>query len=761
MSFLRVAVAIAVAVLIALLVAAPAYSGTTGIIAGTVTDAAKGAKLAGVNVIIEGTNLTTVTDANGYYVITNVSPGEYAVTASLVGHADAKVKNVSVLMDVTSTVDFAMAQSVAVEEEVVVEARPKVQRDVVPTMYLVDNKQESMIKGQPSLLYQAPGLVATQPGVVADESGYPHIRGGRANEIGYLIDGIPVTEPITNGFATNTVTVGMDKMEIFTGGYRPEYGNAISGIFNQVVKTGKSAPGVALQMLTGAQAFKGVLPEIGGTTPGGLGYYVSTYMWHSGLEGSGANEVDSADTIGKFTYSLGEKNKLTLLAANGNATYQFPSTHTETYGSGGVQTIPSTRDYNNQSYDLTALTFSHNFSASSFISIRPYYFKNNWKMDALSSDPDYWWTMESQTKGLQMDYTNQLSQKHLVKVGMTRMASVNHYWAWVPRMDGYGYGRYEYTANTNTVQTGLYVQDQMHITQKLGVDAGLRYDKMHYDKDINPDENESQISPRLGLSYALDPKTNLRCSYGKMIQFVYTQAIDRNYTDPDALWGQVYYGDGTGNIRPERCTQYDIGWERQVSDVYSVQVTPFYRLYKDLLQTTLIDPTDPDNSPVVYSNAGEGTSRGVEFLLKRRASNNLSGWLSYTYSVAKAQSSIASDIVTPGVSNYVDWDQRHTIVGVMNYAKNSWTYSVKGEYGSGLPYNLTDETPNSRRVGGHTTFDLNIAKDVKGGLLPEGQMQLSIANLFNVGTVLRRTVDGSETARVQPRFISLSYGRRF
>ena len=57
--------------LIILGAAAVVYSGTTGIISGTVTDSATGEKLAGVNVIVEGTNLTTVTDQNGYYVITN------------------------------------------------------------------------------------------------------------------------------------------------------------------------------------------------------------------------------------------------------------------------------------------------------------------------------------------------------------------------------------------------------------------------------------------------------------------------------------------------------------------------------------------------------------------------------------------------------------------------------------------------------------------------------------------------------------------
>ena len=276
--YLRIAAVLVFAVQTMLVLAVPVYAGTTGVISGVITDSATGEKLVGVNVIVEDTTLTTVTNQNGYYAITNVPPGDYKVTASLVGYSDTQVVKVSVIMDVTTAVDFAMEQAVAEEEEVVVtEARPMIRRDVVPTMYVVDDAEEQMVRTQPNTLYQTPGIVVTQPGVVADEAGYPHIRGGRRNQIGWLIDGIPVTEPVTNGFGTNLVTIGLDKMEIFSGGYRPEYGNAISGVFNQVVKTGRTAPGFCLESLGGSDAFAGIRPELGGVTQNGLDYYVGAY----------------------------------------------------------------------------------------------------------------------------------------------------------------------------------------------------------------------------------------------------------------------------------------------------------------------------------------------------------------------------------------------------------------------------------------------------------------------------------------------------
>jgi outer membrane receptor protein involved in Fe transport len=737
----------------------PAQAGTTGIISGTVIDAATGEKLSGVNIEIYGTNLKTTTDENGYFVITNVPPGDYKVTANLIGYSEAVRQKVSVLMDVTTTADFALEQSVEENEVTIVEeAAPLVIKpDVVPTMYIVTAQQEQEIRGQPNTLYQTPGLVVTQPGVVADEGGYPHIRGGRENQVGYMLDGIPITEPLTNGFGTNIVTVGLDKMEMYTGGYRPEYGNAISGIFNQVVKTGRTSPGLSIETLGGSQAFKGIYPQLGGVFGKDADYYVGAYFWHSELKGQEYNEVDCADLIGKFNYPLSSKSKLTLLLAQGSAKYQFPYTHTETYGPEGLQPVDEERDHTHQSYLLSALTFSHNFSSSSFITIRPYYFLSRNKVDALSEDIGYWWDSQSASYGLQIDYTNQVSEKHLLKVGLLRIASENRYWAKVP-----SYGTYEYTANTDTIQTGVYIQDQMRLGERWRADVGIRYDRMHYDKKVNDDTSEDQYSPRFGLAYSIDPKTNLRFSYGRMIQFVYAQAVERNYTDP--MWNFYY---GNADLKPERCTQYDLGWERQVSSDYTLQITPFYRKYKDLLQTTFLDPTNPETSPIIFDNLGEGTSKGIEILLTRHPNKNLSGWLSYTYSIAKAHASNDREFWTAGTTSYVDWDQRHTIALVLNHTNRKWRYTLVGRYGSGLPYGEN----NSMRAPANTVFDLNIARDVSGGLLSQGELRISISNLFNVGTVLdyapeydpetQEQIGWKPSSKISPRFISVSYVKRY
>jgi len=770
--------ALILAVLILIVVVAPVHAGTTGIISGTIIDSATNQKLEGVNIVVEGSNLTAVSDKNGFFAIVNVSPGDYKVTASLVGYSDARVEKVSVLMDVTATVNFTMTQGVVQEEQVIAEKAPVTTvQTATPTMYVVDSHTETEITPQAAgLLYTAPAIVATQPGVVTEPGGLPHIRGGRAEEIGWTIDGIPVQDPVSNGFGTNLVTVGMDKMEIYTGGYRPEYGNANSGILNEVIKTGRTAPGNTIEYLGGGQAFMGIYPQIGGYSGKNWDYYTAGYLWRSNLNDPTFDHVNSSDLVGKFNYSLNKKDKLTLLALQGSEKYEMPSFHTDSFSDGSLVTVPSTQDQQHQTYLLTALTLSHNINSNSFYTIRPYYFQTTQNLDGIGMNggTGWWSASSSKTTGLLTDYTNQTSSKNTMKMGAMVMSSTNRYQAIVPYLNDLynSYGAdpplndYEYTANADTQQMGVYVQDQLKMGNRWAAEMGLRYDNMRYKKVANPSNSDSQTSPRLGLSYVLNPKDKFKFTWGRTIQFPRSQAAERVYTDPN--WIDVI-GLSNADLKPTRCSQFDLGWDHQFKGSLSMQVTPFYRKYTDMLQTEIIDPDNPWGAST-FANLGEGSSKGVEFLLKKQETKHWSGWLAYTYMIAKAQSSDDRLGVTPGVTSYVDWDQRHTVELVAKYNAKTWDYSISGEYGSGLPIG----PDNTTRIPSHTVFGVNMSRDVNYEGATYGRLVLSVANIFNVHNVLsgQQVPDyddewnqiGSHfvpTAWVLPRFISASFIKKF
>ena len=61
------------------------FGGTTGKIAGVITDRDTGERLPGVAVVIVGTTMGAAANENGEYFILNVLPGAYTLRATLIG----------------------------------------------------------------------------------------------------------------------------------------------------------------------------------------------------------------------------------------------------------------------------------------------------------------------------------------------------------------------------------------------------------------------------------------------------------------------------------------------------------------------------------------------------------------------------------------------------------------------------------------------------------------------------------------------------
>jgi outer membrane receptor protein involved in Fe transport len=67
-----------------------------------------------------------------------------------------------------------------------------------------------------------------------------HIRGGRGGEVLYMVDGVPVTHPLYGGRSVLDLNVNdVDEVELLTGAFNAEYGQAQSGVINITTRSGK------------------------------------------------------------------------------------------------------------------------------------------------------------------------------------------------------------------------------------------------------------------------------------------------------------------------------------------------------------------------------------------------------------------------------------------------------------------------------------------------------------------------------------------
>ena len=217
-----------VGVVATLLLVPSALAATTGKIAGRVTDAATGDPIPMVQVILTETGQGTITDVDGYYAIINVRPGTYEVSFRFVGYAETKVQNVQVEIDETRTIDVQMQEEVIEGQEVVVTAeRPLIEMGRTTTTSYVDERQMEALP-----VANVGEVVNLQAGVVDG-----HFRGGREGEVMYLINGVPINNPYNNSAAFTIEKNMVQGLEVISGVFGAEYGQAMSGVVNVVTKS--------------------------------------------------------------------------------------------------------------------------------------------------------------------------------------------------------------------------------------------------------------------------------------------------------------------------------------------------------------------------------------------------------------------------------------------------------------------------------------------------------------------------------------------
>ena len=123
-------------------------NGQTGIISGFVTDSASGESLIGANVFLQETGQGMATDINGYYIVQEITPGNYTIMVSYIGF-DVFRQPLSIMEDQSVKINIALVEQVVELTGVEVTAE-KLQRR--------NNIQPSKINLSPRMLKAAPAL---------------------------------------------------------------------------------------------------------------------------------------------------------------------------------------------------------------------------------------------------------------------------------------------------------------------------------------------------------------------------------------------------------------------------------------------------------------------------------------------------------------------------------------------------------------------------------------------------------------------------
>jgi len=220
----------------------PLLAGTTGKIKGKVVDSQTSEPLIGCNIYLSSTNYGASADINGNYLILNIPAGLYELHASMIGYDDYIITNTEVNIDLTTTINVSLNESSLEMESVVVNATPKlINKNLTSTTAIITQKTISKLP-----VNEVSEILNLQAGFVDG-----HLRGGRSNEVAYWVDGIPMTDAYDGSTIIDINKDAIREMQLISGSFNAEYGQAMSGIVNITTNEGSNKFGGSFDIYSG------------------------------------------------------------------------------------------------------------------------------------------------------------------------------------------------------------------------------------------------------------------------------------------------------------------------------------------------------------------------------------------------------------------------------------------------------------------------------------------------------------------------------
>ena len=208
----------------------------SGTLTGVINEASNKSGLPGVNVMVKGTYYGAASDLEGRFRIDNISPGSYDIEVSMIGYKIILKTGVTIGPGEIIDLDFNMEETVLSFGEDVVVMGKKPLFDVDETSSIARVRREDI---EAKVVSSVEDILSEQIGVTTQD-GEIHIRGGRIDESIFIVDGFSVKDPLS-GYSGNLFVNAdaIEELEIVTGGYNAEYGQAMSGVVNIKLKEGR------------------------------------------------------------------------------------------------------------------------------------------------------------------------------------------------------------------------------------------------------------------------------------------------------------------------------------------------------------------------------------------------------------------------------------------------------------------------------------------------------------------------------------------
>jgi hypothetical protein len=600
-------------------------------LSGSVKDASNGEDIICAAVYVkEQRTKGTVTNTYGFYSLT-LPAGKYTIECQVLGYA---LFEQIVNLDRDQTLAIQVSQTPTITKEVVIEGERRDRN--------VRSAEMGTLKLDPKAVETVPVLFGERdiikifqltPGVKSAGEGNAgfYVRGGGSDQNLILLDEAPVYNAShLLGFFSVFNSDALKDVTLFKGGMPAEYGGRASSVMDIKMKDGNnkkfSARG-GIGLIASRLTLEGpIKKDKGSFIISARRTYADVFLKLSKNETQRNSTLYFYDLNMKANYQLNDHNRIFLSGYFGR----------DNFGLGNFFGF----DWGNAT---GTLRWNHIFNDKLFANTSAIYSNYNYRFKFSPDSNEVKFGSSIKDINLKQDFSFFPNPNHKIKFGWNTI-----YHTFVPGEVKSENQSFNDTTLTKryALESGVYVQDDFSLNEKIQIHVGLRYSLFDYlgaGEAYTFDSKGATTSvrtykswetiktyggwePRISGRYSINDNSSVKASYNRAYQYLHLLSNSTS-TQPTDIWVP-----SSNNVKPQIADQIAAGYFRNLKENrYELSVEGYYKW-----MSNQIDYRDGANlffnnqaeGQLVY---GKGRAFGVEFLA-RKQTGRLTGWISYTLS---------------------------------------------------------------------------------------------------------------------------------
>jgi len=712
-----------------------AIPGRKALINGQIYDTESGEPLVGVTVYMEAINKGASTAADGRFNFL-LSPGTYGVVCQSMGMESLQF---TMVVHSGGELELDMRRTLIPLDEVVVTAGRHDHVSGNQMGYERLNysvlKQVPLVMGEKDIL----NVVKLLPGVqsVGEGSAGFNVRGSGADQNMIYINKVPVYNSAhLFGFFTAISPEIVKDFSLYKSNLPASFGGRLASFFDIQTKQGnmkRLSARAGISLVSAYAAVEGPLKKdkssIALSLRSTYSDWILSLMEDPQLRNSEAGFYDAS---GVYTLKASDRTRLKVFGYLSRDRFKLGAVNEYAYGNSGAA-VDVRHRFNQQINGNLALIYSRYQFSNQDTQIQTAGYEQDSYIQHYELKSDFEWLSLGRHKltfgGSGIYY--RLDRGTIKPYGATSLRE--------PMELGL----------ENGVETALYLADELTLTDRLSIYAGLRFSSFfslgpsevrtytpgmpRVEENINDTLSFGRgelsrayagLEPRLNLRFLLNERSSLKFSYNRGYQylFVLSNTVAMAPTDQ---WKLSDY-----NIAPQFLDQLSAGYYKDFPELgLSTSVELYSKWGHQIVEYR--DGASFTENPHVESATlqGEQKAYGVETMIRRDA-GGLNGWLSYTYSRSYMQVDMeeTGEQINGGKPYPSNFDRPHNLSLVLNYKRGRRvslsgnlvymtgrpsTYPVSVYYEYGVPYIHYSER-NKYRIPDY--FRIDVSMNIEGSL---------------------------------------------